>query len=83
MGRTDSQKGQQLTLRCPDCKRVLRIYYQKKTVSSIPKLVVISGSVQPTEKETTRIHVRCKCGNKVVFENQSSEVTKYGWRCIK
>ena len=83
MGRTDSQDGQRLTLRCPDCKRILGVYYKKKAVSSSAKLVVLNGSVHRTEKGTTKIHVRCKCGNKVVFENQSPEATKYGWSRIK
>ena len=82
MGRTESQNGQRLTLKCPSCKRVLRIYYKKKTVASLAKLVVINGSVHQTEK-TIRIHVRCKCGNKVIFERQSPDVSRYGWRRIQ
>ena len=82
VGKSESQKGQRLTLKCPSCNRVLRIYYQKKTAASPPKLVVLNGSVHQTEK-TTRIHVRCKCGNKVIFERQAPEVSRYGWRRIQ
>ncbi|UCC58229.1 MAG: hypothetical protein JSW14_07760 [Candidatus Bathyarchaeum sp.] len=82
MGRTESQKGQRLTLKCPSCKRVLRIYYKKKTAASPAKLVVLDGSLHQTEK-TTRIHVRCKCGNKVIFESQLPDVSRYGWRRIQ
>jgi hypothetical protein len=81
VGKTESQKGQRLTLRCAVCKRVLRIYYKQKTVSSPAKLVVLDGSVHQTQNNTTRIHVRCKCGNKTVFENKS--VSKHGWRRIE
>jgi len=78
MGKADSQKGQRLTLRCVECRRPLRIYLQQKTVSSPAKLVVLDGSAHQTEKGTTRINVRCKCGAKMVFENSSA--TKHGWR---
>ncbi|MCJ7722090.1 hypothetical protein MUO98_06775 [Candidatus Bathyarchaeota archaeon] len=83
MGKTDSQTGQRLTLRCSGCKRTLRIYYNKKNVSSTVKLVVLDGSIHQTEKGTQKIHVNCKCGAKTVFESQSSSITKQGWRRIK
>ncbi|MGD9131676.1 MAG: hypothetical protein PVH73_08920 [Candidatus Bathyarchaeota archaeon] len=81
MGKTESQKGQRLTLRCANCRRPLRIFLQQKTVSSPAKLVVLDGSAHQTENGTTIIHVRCKCGAKMVFENQS--VTKHGWKRIQ
>ena len=80
VGRMDSQRGQKLTLRCSSCKRPLGIFYNKKTVSSPAKLVILNGSVHKTEKGTLKIHARCKCGVKTVFENRSGEVTKQGWR---
>jgi RNase P subunit RPR2 len=81
MGKSESQKGQRLTLKCPSCNRVLRIYYKRKTVASPAKLIVIDGSVH--QKETaTRIYVRCKCGNKVIFERQSPDISRYDWRRI-
>ncbi|MEJ2241828.1 MAG: hypothetical protein P8Y18_06775 [Candidatus Bathyarchaeota archaeon] len=32
---------------------------------------------------TNKIFIRCKCGEKTVFENQTSEITKQGWKRIK
>jgi hypothetical protein len=81
VGKADSQKGQRLTLRCSECRRPLRIYLKQKTVSSPPKLVVLDGSAHQTETGTTKIHIRCKCGAKMVFENQS--VSKHGWKRIQ
>ena len=83
MGKADNQSGQRLTLRCGACRRPLRIYYKQKNVSSPVKLVVLDGSVHKTEKGATRIHVRCVCGEKVVFENLSPSLTKQRWRRIK
>ncbi len=83
MGKMDSQSGQRLTLRCSACRRPLGIFYNQKNVSSPAKLVVLDGSVHKTEKGTTRIHVTCKCGAKMVFENKSAIITKQGWRRIK
>jgi hypothetical protein len=82
MGRTESQKGQRLTLRCPLCNRVLRIYYRKKTVSYPAKLVALDGSVHQTGK-TIKIIVQCKCGNTPIFEKQSPNIGRYGWRRIQ
>jgi hypothetical protein len=82
VGKSETQKGQRLTLKCPSCNRTLRIYYKKKTFTSPAKLVVLNGSVHQTEK-TTKIHVRCKCGNKVIFKRQSPDVSRYGWRRIQ
>jgi RNase P subunit RPR2 len=81
MGKSESQKGQRLTLKCPSCNRVLRIYYKRKTVASPAKLIVLDGSVHQKET-TTRIYVRCKCGNKVIFERQSPDISRYAWRRI-
>ena len=83
MGKTDSQRGQQLTLKCSGCKRTLRIYYQQKTISSPIKLLVLNGSVHETEKGTRKIHITCICGVKTVFESNSSSITKQGWRRLK
>jgi hypothetical protein len=83
VGKTESQTGQRLTLRCSGCKRILRIYYQQKNISSPVKLVVLDGSVHQTEKGTLKINVKCKCGTKTVFESQSCSITKQGWRRIK
>ena len=80
VGKMDSQRGQKLTLRCCACKRPLGIFYVQKTVSSPAKLVVLDGSVHKTENGTTKIHAKCKCGSKTVFEKQSTIVTKQGWR---
>ena len=80
MGKMDSQRGQKLTLRCSECKRPLGIFYVQKSVSCPAKLVVLDGSVHKTEKGTIKIHARCKCGAKTVFEKKSTTVTKQGWR---
>ena len=80
MGKMESQRGQKLTLRCSKCKRPLGIFYVQKSVSSPAKLVVLDGSVHKTEKDTIKIHARCKCGVKTVFESKSTIVTKQGWR---
>jgi phage FluMu protein Com len=82
VGRTDSQRGQRLTLRCPSCNRVLRVYYQKKTIISPAKLVVLNGSMHQTGN-ITRIHIRCKCGDKAIFERQSHVIGRFGWRRIQ
>jgi hypothetical protein len=79
----DSQRGQKLSLRCGACRRPLGIFYNKKSVSSPAKLVVLDGSVHKTEEGTLKIHVTCKCGAKTVFENRSGEITKQGWKRIK
>ena len=83
MGKMDSQRGQRLTLRCADCRRPLGIFYIKKSVSSPPKLVFLDGSIHKTKKGTLKIHVRCKCGFKTIFKNNSPTITKQGWRRIK
>lgn len=83
MGKMDSQRGQQLTLRCSACKRPLGIFYNKKSVSSPAKIVVLDGSVHKTQKGTTKIYVTCKCGKKTVFENPSGEISKQGWKRVK
>ena len=83
VGKMDTQRGQKLTLRCSACKRPLGIFYNKKTVSSPAKLVILNGSVHKTEKGTLKIHATCKCGVKTVFENPSGEITKQGWRRLK
>ncbi len=83
MGKMDTQKGQRLTLRCSSCKRPLGIFYNKKNISISAKLIVLDGSVHKTEKGTNRIYIRCKCGEKTIFENQTSEITKQGWKRIK
>jgi hypothetical protein len=77
----DTQRGQKLTLRCSTCRRPLGIFYNQKTVSSPPKLIVLEGSVHKTEEGTYIIHAKCKCGAKTVFENLS--LSKHGWRKIK
>jgi hypothetical protein len=77
----DTQRGQKLTLRCSACRRPLGIFYNQKSVSSTPKIVVLDGSVHKTEKGTYKIHAICKCGAKTVFENFA--ITKHGWRKIK
>jgi hypothetical protein len=59
------------------------IFYQKKSVSSPVKMVVLDGSLHKTEKGTLKIHITCKCGTKNVFENQSDEINKQGWKRIK
>lgn len=83
MGKMDNQRGQRLTLRCCACKRPLGIFYNKKSLSSPAKLIILDGSVHKTDKGTNKIHIRCKCGKKTVFENQTSEITKQGWKRIK
>ena len=83
VGKMDTQRGQKLTLRCSACKRPLGIFYNKKTVSSPAKLVILNGSVHKTEKGTLKIHATCKCSVKTVFENPSGEITKQGWRRLK
>lgn len=83
MGKIDSQSGHRLTLRCGGCKRPLGIFYQQKNISSPAKLFVLDGSVHQTEKGTRKIHVRCKCGVKTIFENKSLSITKQGWRRLK
>ena len=83
MGKIDSQRGKRLTLRCAICRRPLGIFYNKKSVSSDAKLVVLNGSVHKTEKGSFKIHVVCKCGAKMVFENKSSNITKEGWKRVK
>jgi len=83
VGKIDTQRGQKLTLRCSACRRPLGIFYNKKSVSCPAKLVVLNGSVHKTEKGTHKINVKCKCGAKTVFENQTSTITKQGWRRIK
>ena len=80
LGKIDSQSGQRLTLRCSKCKRPLGIFYVQKSISCPAKLVVLNGSVHKTDKGTIKIHAKCKCGAKTVFENQSEIVTKQGWR---
>ena len=82
LGRTDSQKGQRLTLRCADCRRVLRIYYRQKKGSSPAKIIVLNSSIRQAENNNQLIYVKCKCGRKMVFENRSKLITKYGWRRI-
>jgi hypothetical protein len=79
----DSQRGTKLTLRCGACRRPLGIFYNKKTVSSPTKLIILNGSAHKTEKGTIKIHATCKCGAKTIFENPSGEITKQGWRKIK
>ncbi|PVX26875.1 MAG: hypothetical protein CW716_05115 [Candidatus Bathyarchaeum sp.] len=81
MGKMDTQRGQKLTLGCSGCRRPLGIFYNQKSVSSTPKIVVLAGSVNKTEKGTYKIHATCKCGAKTVFEN--STLTRHGWRKIK
>jgi hypothetical protein len=83
LGKMDSQRGQRLTLRCSACRRPLGIFYNKKSVSCLAKLIVLDGSVHKTKNETHKIHIRCKCGEKNVFENQTSTITKQGWKRIK
>ena len=78
----DSQSGQRLTLKCGACRRPLGIFYNKKSVSCLAKLTILNGSVHKTEKGTYKIHVRCKCGEKTVFENQKSIISKQGWKRI-
>jgi hypothetical protein len=79
----DTQRGQKLTLRCSACRRPLGIFYNQKSVSDTPKLVVLDGSVHKTENDRYRIHAKCKCGAKTVFESLTSTITKHGWRQIK
>ena len=81
MGKMDTQRGQRLTLRCCACRRPLGIFYNQKSVSCPPKIAVLDGAMHKTEKGTYRIHAKCKCGAKTVFENQS--IIKNGWRQIK
>jgi hypothetical protein len=83
VGKMDSQRGQRLTLRCAACRRPLGIFFNQKSVSSLAKLVVLDGCVHKTERGTHRIHITCKCGAKMVFENQSSILTKQGWKRVK
>ncbi|MEJ2271116.1 MAG: hypothetical protein P8X91_01215 [Candidatus Bathyarchaeota archaeon] len=83
MGKMDTQRGQRLTLRCSSCKRPLGIFYNKKIIFSPAKLIILNGSVHSTNNGTNKIHIRCKCGEKTVFENQTSEITKQGWKRIK
>jgi hypothetical protein len=83
MGKMDTQRGQKLTLRCSACRRPLGIFYNQKSVYSTPKIVVLDGSVHKTQKGNYKIHATCKCGAKTVFESQTSEITKHGWRQIK
>ncbi len=83
MGKMDTQRGQRLTLRCSVCKRPLGIFFNKKNVSSPAKLIILDGSVHKTDRDTYRIHIRCKCGEKTKFENKNLEITKQGWKRIK
>ena len=83
MGKMDTQRGQKLTLRCSACKRPLGIFYTQKNISDTPKLVILSGSVHKTKKDTYIIHTKCKCGAKTVFESLTSKISKYGWKQIK
>lgn len=83
LGRTDSQKGQRLTLKCTDCRRVLKIYHKQKKGSSLARIIVLNGSVHKTQKGNQRIYVKCKCGRKMIFENNSTIIKKYGWRRIE
>ena len=82
MGKTDTQSGQRLSLKCSECKRTLRIYYRQKNILSSKKLTVLNGSVHKTKDGNLRIHAQCKCGVKTVFEKKSTSVTKQGWRRI-
>lgn len=76
----DNQPGQRLTLRCSSCKRPLGIFFVQKSVNNLPKLILLKGSVHKTKKGTIKIHAKCKCGQKTIFENKSEIVTKQGWR---
>jgi hypothetical protein len=82
MGKMDHQRGQRLTLRCRSCKRPLGIFFVQKRITDTPKLQFLDGSVHKTSQGTLRIHARCKCGEKNVFESRSSLPTKQGWRRI-
>ena len=76
---SDTQRGQRIGLKCGVCKRPLGIFYIQKSIIFAPKLVVFKGSVHKTKNKTIKIFTECKCGAKMVFENQSEIVTKQGW----
>ena len=80
MGKMDHQRGQRLTLRCHSCKRPLGVFYVQKKVTDQPKIEMLNGSLHKTPQGTLMLHVICKCGEKTVFENNSGEITKQGWR---
>jgi hypothetical protein len=82
LGRLDTQSGQRIGLKCRVCKRPLGIFYIQKSINFVPKIVVLKGSVHKTKNKTIKIFAQCKCGVKMVFENQSEIVTKQGWRRI-
>ena len=82
LGKADNQNGQRLTLRCGTCHRPLMVYYQQKSFTTTPKLVVLDGSVHKTPNGTLKLYVRCKCGAKTIFENKQPHPTKQGWKRI-